>query len=102
VVAIGDDVEATPLTVASLQNLDAKRIIMSTRSPVHEHILWPTGLQKESFCLQIGAATRPVHSLLFEKMVDSLSLSEDHTIAELRAPDHFVDTPITELEMEDR
>jgi Trk K+ transport system NAD-binding subunit len=46
VVAIGDDFEATPLTVASMQNLDAKRIVMSARSPVHEHILWPPGLEK--------------------------------------------------------
>jgi trk system potassium uptake protein TrkA len=101
IVAIGDNFEATLLAVASLQNAGATRIIVRATSEVHERILRHLGL-KEIILPAVEAATRLANSLLFEKVVDSLSLSDDYTIAEVSAPAGFVEKTVRDLDLEHR
>lgn len=88
VVAIGDDFEATLMTVAALQTLKAKRIIVRATTEIHERILRHLGI-KEVILPAVEAALRLANSLLFEKVVDSFSLSSDFTIMEVNAPASF-------------
>lgn len=88
VVAIGDHFEATLMTVAVLQTLKVKRIIVRATSEMHKRILRHLGI-KEIILPAVEAAARLANSLLFEKVMDSFSLSSDFTIMEVNAPPAF-------------
>jgi trk system potassium uptake protein TrkA len=101
VVGMGDDFEATLLTVAALQRLDVKRIIVRATTETHERILNHLGIT-EIILPTVEAAERLANTLLFERVVDSFELSSDFTIVEVRAPESFVGTTLRELNLQER
>ncbi len=101
VVAIGDNFEATLLSVAMLQKIEAKRIIVRCTTPVHERILNHLGIT-EIILPAAEAAERLANSLMFEKVVDSFALSSEYTIAEVNVPDSFVGKTVQELDLPHR
>ncbi|MEX2117484.1 MAG: TrkA family potassium uptake protein, partial [Bacteroidota bacterium] len=88
VVAIGDEFEATLMTVAVLQTLKIKRIIVRATTEMHKKILSHLGV-REIILPAVEAAGRLANSLLFERIIDSFSLSSDFTIMEVNAPVRF-------------
>ena len=101
IVGIGDDFEAALLTVAMLQRIDAKRIIVRATTSIHERILNHVGI-KEVVLPASEAADRLANTLMFEKVVDSFALTSDYTIAEVTAPDSFIGRTIQELDLRKR
>jgi trk system potassium uptake protein TrkA len=101
VVGIGDDFEATLLTVAMLQKIEVKRIIVRATTETHERILNHLGI-KETILPAVEAADRLANSLMFERVVDSFAVSSDYTIMEVNAPKGFIGHTLEELELLDR
>lgn len=98
VVAIGDQFEATLMTVAVLQTLKVKRIIVRATSAMHKRILMHLGI-KEVILPAVEAAARLANSLLFEKVIDSFSLSSDFTIMEVNAPAAFHGKTVKDIQI---
>ncbi|MEX1276944.1 MAG: TrkA family potassium uptake protein [Bacteroidota bacterium] len=101
VVAIGDNFEASLLTVAMLQKVGVNRIIVRATTAVHERILEHLGV-KEIILPAAEAAERLANSLLFENVLDSYALSSDYTIAEVTVPDGFIGRTVEELDLQKR
>lgn len=99
IVGIGDDFEATLLTVAMLQQIEVKRIIVRGTTTVHERILNHLGI-KEVILPATEAAERLANTLMFERVVDSFELSSDFTIMEVAAPESFIGRSLQELELQ--
>jgi trk system potassium uptake protein TrkA len=89
VVGIGDDFEATLLTIGVLQDLRVPRIIARGTSPAHERILQHLGI-REIIMPAVEAAERLSKTLMVEGVVDSVELPSDFTIMEMTAPDWMV------------
>lgn len=98
VVAIGDDFEATLLTVTQLQQLEIRRIIVRATTPVHERILTHLGIS-EIIMPSVEAAQRLTNSLMVEGVVNSLTLGSDYTIMEVNAPEWVIGKTVVELQM---
>lgn len=101
VVAIGDNFEASLLTVAMLQKIEVKRIIVRAVTAVHERILQHLGVT-EIILPAAEAAERLANSLLFENVIDSFSLNSEYTIAEVTAPDEFIGQIVEKLDLRKR
>lgn len=101
VVGIGDDFEATLLTVAALQNIGVKRIIARATTEIHERILLHLGV-KEIVLPSRETATRLANSILFEGVLDSFVLSGDYSVFEIQAPGKVVGKTIQELNLRGR
>jgi trk system potassium uptake protein TrkA len=101
VVAIGDDFEATLLTVSQLQKLDIRRIIVRSTTPVHERILDHLGIT-EIIMPSVETAERLSNSLMMEGVVDSLALGSDYTIMEVNAPEWMLGTSLQELRIREK
>lgn len=96
VVGIGDNFEASLLTVTSLQKIGVERIIARATSPTHKHILNHLGV-KEVILPAVEAAERLASTLMYERIVDSFALSSDYTIAEVTAPAELVGKSLESL-----
>jgi trk system potassium uptake protein TrkA len=101
IVAIGDDFEATLLTVSQLQQLNIRRIIVRGTTPVHRRILDHLGIA-EIIMPSIETADRLSNSLMMEGVVNSLTLGSDYTIMEVNAPDKMIGHTVQELQMRER
>ena len=101
VVGIGEDFEASLLTVTFLQKIGVKRIIVRATTAVHEQILNHLGI-KEVVLPGAEAAERLANSLIFEKVVNSFAFTSDFTIAEAIAPESFIGCTIQELDLRQR
>jgi len=98
VVAIGDDFEATLLTVAVLQQIGIKRIIVRGTTPVHERILDHLEIA-EIILPEVEAARRLADSLVLESVLDTFSVSSDHAIVEAPAPETLIGKSLRELRL---
>ncbi|HZY09897.1 MAG TPA: TrkA family potassium uptake protein [Bacteroidota bacterium] len=98
IVGIGENFEATLLTVAALQQLEVKRIIVRATTSTHERILNHLGISEVILPAE-EAAERLSSSLMVEGMVDSFILSSDYSISEINTPDHLIDRTLQELDL---
>jgi trk system potassium uptake protein TrkA len=101
VVGMGDNFEASLLTVANLQQLEVKRIIVRATTSVHERILNHLGV-REVILPAEEAAERLATSLMVEGALDSFALSEEYKIMEVTAPDPFIGQTLGELKLIER
>lgn len=101
VVGIGENFEASLLSVTFLQKIGVKRIIVRATTAVHEQILNHLGI-KEVVLPGAEAAERLANSLMFEKVVESFAFTPDFTIAEAIAPESFIGRTIQELDLRRR
>ncbi len=98
IVAIGDDFEATLLTIVALQNIGVKRIIARATTKTHERILQHLGIE-EVISPAVEAAERLADSLMYRGVIDSLELSSDYSIVEVNAPEAFIGKSLGELQL---
>ncbi len=101
IVAIGDDFEATLLTVAQLQQLEIKRIIVRATTEVHERILSHLGIT-EIILPAVETAQRLSNNLMMEGVLNSLALGSDYTIMEVNAPDWMVGSTVGDLHIREK
>lgn len=101
IVGIGDNFEATLLTVAMLQQIGVKRIIARATTSIHERILMHLGIQ-EVILPAREAAERLANSLMLQGVMDSFTVSTDYTIVEINAPEKFFGRTVEELDLRRR
>ncbi len=98
IVGMGDNFEASILTVALLQQIGIERIIVRGTTSIHKKILNHLGIE-EIILPSEEAAERLASTLSMEKIIDSFALTSEYTIVEAETPKHFVGKSLQLLDL---
>jgi trk system potassium uptake protein TrkA len=101
IVAIGEDVGASILTLAILKNLKVKRIIGRAINETHHNILKQIGIDEVVLPLEDSAA-HLASVLQLRGVLSFTEISNDYAIAETRVPDSFVGHLPDTIDLEER
>lgn len=96
IIAIGDDLAASVLTVMNLQELGVKQIICKAHDETHRRVLERLGVNKVLIPEQ-EHAQRVARSLVRHNVLDYIELSDDYGIIEVPAPKSWQDKSLREL-----
>ena len=96
VVAIGDDLAASVLTVMNLQELGVKQIICKAHDETHRRVLERLGADRVLIPEQ-EHAQRVARSLVRHNVLDYIELSEDYGILDVPAPRSWIGKTLKEL-----
>ena len=96
VVAIGDDLAASVLTVMNLQELGVPEIICKAQDETHRRVLERLGVNKVLIPEQ-EHAHRVARSLVRHNVLDYIELSEEYGILDVPAPKSWVGKTLKEL-----
>jgi trk system potassium uptake protein TrkA len=101
IVAIGEDVGASILTLAVLKNLSVKRIIGRAINQTHHHILTQIGIDEVVLPLEESAA-RLASVLQLKGAVTFTEISNEHAVAEIQVPASYVGHLPETIDLEER
>ena len=96
VVAIGDDLAASILTVMNLQELGVKQIICKAHDETHRRVLERLGVDRVLIPEQ-EHAHRVARSLVRHNVLDYIELSEEYGILDVPAPKSWIGKTLKEL-----
>ena len=96
VVAIGDDLAASVLTVMNLQELGVKEIICKAHDETHRRVLERLGVDRVLIPEQ-AHAQRVARSLVRHNVLDYIELSEEYGILDVPAPKSWIGKTLKEL-----
>lgn len=96
VIAIGDDLAASVLTVMNLQELGVKQIICKAHDETHRRVLERLGANKVLIPEQ-EHAQRVARSLVRHNVLDYIELSEEYGILDVPAPKSWIGKSLREL-----
>ena len=96
IIAIGDDLAASVLTVMNLQELGVKHIICKAHDETHRRVLERLGVNKVLIPEQ-EHARRVARSLVRHNVLDYIELSEEYGILDVPAPKSWVGKTLKEL-----
>jgi trk system potassium uptake protein len=101
VVAIGEDIGASILTLSILKNLKVKRIIGRAINQMHHDILKQIGI--EEVVLPLEESARHVSSILQLKNTLKLTeINDDYAIAEVSIPSRYIDHCLNTVNIQGR
>lgn len=98
VVCIGEDLEASLLTVLNLKELGVKHIIAKSSSPAHTVILEKLGVS-DIFHPERDMAISLAERMNRPNMLDYLPFMEGFSIVELACPEKFIGKSLKELSL---
>ena len=98
VVCIGEDLEASLLTVLNLKELGVKHIIAKSSSPAHTVILEKLGVS-DIFHPERDMAISLAERMNRPNMLDYLPFMEGFSIVELACPEKFIGKTLKELSL---
>lgn len=101
VICIGKDLRASVLTTILCKEQGAKRIIAKAQDDLHAKLLIKTGAD-EVVQPEHDAGMRLARSLPSDRIVDSLELTDDYSVNELRVPRGWVGKTLSELAVRTR
>ena len=96
VVAIGDDLAASVLTVMNLQELGVKQIVCKAHDETHRRVLERLGVERVLIPEQ-EHAQRVARSLVRHNVLDYIELSEEYGILDVPAPQKWIGKTLKEL-----
>lgn len=96
VVAIGDDLAASVLTVMNLKELGLKQVICKAHDETHRNVLKKLGADRVVIPEQENAY-RLAHSLSSPNVLDYIELSEEYGIVEVPAPQSWLGQSLKSL-----
>jgi len=96
IIAIGDDLAASVLTVMNLQELGVKQIICKAHDETHRRVLERLGVDKVLIPEQ-EHAQRVARSLVRHNVLDYIELSEEYGILDIPAPKSWIGKTLKEL-----
>ena len=96
VVAIGEDLAASVLTVMNLQELEVPYIVCKAHDDTHRHVLERLGVQRVMIP-EKEQAQRLARSLHSHNVLEYIELSEEYGILEVPAPKNWVGKSLKEL-----
>ncbi|RIW18399.1 TrkA family potassium uptake protein [Algoriphagus lacus] len=95
VIAIGEDVGASIMTTAIFKQMKAKRIIGRAINALHETVIRAIGVD-EIIHPEEETAERLAKRLQLKGVLDSLEISEDYNIVEVKVPSRYVGMTVSE------
>lgn len=101
IVAIGEDIGSSVLTLSILKNLTKTRIIGRAITPVHRNILIQIGI-KEIVQPQEDSAQKVLSLLQIRGARAILSLNTEHAIAEIEVPEKYTGHSLSSINPEIR
>jgi trk system potassium uptake protein TrkA len=101
IVAIGEDVGASILTLSILKNLKVKRVIGRAINQLHQNILNQIGI--EEVVLPLEEAAKHVASMLqLKNTLRLVEISNNFAIVEIFVPDKYVSHSLETIDIENR
>lgn len=101
IVAIGEDIGSSILTLSVLKNLDVRRIIGRAINQMHHDILKQIGI--EEVVLPLDESARHVSSMLqLKNSVNMIEISDDYAVAEVNIPEKYVGHCLDTINIKDR
>ncbi|NJK96125.1 MAG: TrkA family potassium uptake protein [Bacteroidales bacterium] len=101
IVAIGEDIGSSVLTLFMLKKLNVKRLIGRAINPRHQNILSELGIE-EIVHPEEDTATIVSSLLMVKNAVSILPLNDDYIIAEIVVPSKYVGHTIDTINLESR
>lgn len=95
IIAIGEDVGASIMTTAIFKQMKAKRIIGRAINALHETVIRALGVD-EIIHPEEETAERLAKRLELKGVLDSLEISEDYNIVEVKVPSRYVGMSVSE------
>ncbi|HIQ63390.1 MAG: TrkA family potassium uptake protein [Christensenellales bacterium] len=89
VICIGDDLRASILTTVLCRELGARTIIAKASDALHAKLLEKTGADRV-VQPELDGGVRLARSISSKAIIDTLDLSDGHSIAELRVPKSWI------------
>ena len=98
IIAIGEDFGASIMVTAVFKQLKIKRLISRSINKVHETVIKAIGVD-EILHPEEDSAERMAKSLQMKGVIDSLDVSEDYNIIEVKTPKRYVGLTISETKI---
>ncbi len=98
IIAIGEDFGASIMVTALFKQLQIKRLISRSINKVHETVIQAIGVD-EILHPEEDSAERMAKSLQMKGVLDSLDVSDDYNIIEVKAPKRYVGLTIAETKI---
>lgn len=100
IIAIGEDVGASIMTTAIFKQMNPKRIIGRAINALHETVIRAIGVD-EIIHPEEETAQRLATRLELKGVLDSLEISEDYNIVEVKLPKRYIGLTIVESNIRD-
>ncbi len=98
VVSIGEDFESALLTCVLLLEFGCKNLIVKSTSPIHTRIFKSVGVQNV-VAPDLAIAERLAVSLVSRTILDTIPLTDEYSIIQIRAPQFMVGRTLQELNL---
>ncbi|NOU93856.1 TrkA family potassium uptake protein [Paenibacillus sp. LMG 31456] len=98
VVAIGDDIQSSILTTIILKELGVPKVVVKAQNELHGKVVKKIGADKVIYP-ERDMGQRVAHHLISSNIIDYIELSEDHSIAEIRASRSMVGKNLSQLDI---
>lgn len=96
VIGIGNNVEASIMTIVNLKDLGAKRIVVKALNNIHAKILESVGADRVIFP-ERDMGIRIAHNLIATNLLDYIELSPDYSIIEVIALPEWEEKSLADL-----
>ncbi|GGG23819.1 potassium channel family protein [Paenibacillus abyssi] len=98
VVAIGEDIQSSILTTLILKDLGVSTIIVKAQNELHGKVLNKIGADKVVYP-ERDMGLRVAHHLISPNILDFIELSDDYSIAEIKAPKAMLGKNLKQLDI---
>lgn len=101
VVAIGNDIQASILSVLLLKELGVKRVIAKALNKLHGQVLDRVGADWVVFP-ERDMGIRVAHQLLSPKVLNFIEISKNYSVEEIKIPERMIKKTLRELDLRAR
>ncbi|MEB2778914.1 TrkA family potassium uptake protein [Algoriphagus sp. C2-6-M1] len=98
IIAIGEDIGASIMSTAIFKQLKSKRIIGRAINDLHETVLQAIGID-EIIHPEEETADRLAKRLQMKGVLDSLEISDEYNIVEVKVPKRYVEMTVAEADI---
>jgi len=98
IVGVGDDFEASVLTVALAKKLGVKRVLAKANTDIQGEVLRHIGAD-EVLYPEDSEARRVARGLMEPNIIDNIRITDDQSLIRVIAPSEFVGKSITDLNL---
>lgn len=98
IIAIGENVGASIMVTAIFKQLNVKRLISRSINDVHETVIKAIGVN-EIVHPEEDSAERMAKRLQMKNVLDSLDLSDDYNVIEVKSPNRYVGMKLIETNL---
>ncbi|EKN65790.1 TrkA-N domain-containing protein [Neobacillus bataviensis LMG 21833] len=101
IVAIGNDIQASILTVLLLKELGVKQVIAKAINKLHGQVLKKVGADWVVFP-ERDMGIRVAHQLLSPNVLNFIEISKNYSVEEVKIPDRMMEKTLRELDLRAR